>query len=218
MQFYHTDQEFFFCLIFVRLILFRAAAPHENSPIGLHTVMFIPTIEKQGTEEQKKRWLPLAESLKMIGTYAQTEMGHGKIANVYKGTILSVYVQDCRFLFICFICKRNIWGERDTSIARQPTEKLAERERESQYLMYKKQNYQSMYNYNLLHNLFNGTCKIMCYQLLVCIFKGTFIRGLETTATYDPRTREFILNSPTITSMKYWPGNCQYIFLCLSQA
>uniref|UniRef100_K1RMI6 Peroxisomal acyl-coenzyme A oxidase 1 n=1 Tax=Magallana gigas TaxID=29159 RepID=K1RMI6_MAGGI len=90
----------------------EAAAPHENSPIGLHTVMFIPTIEKQGTEEQKKRWLPLAESLKMIGTYAQTEMGH-----------------------------------------------------------------------------------------------GTFIRGLETTATYDPRTREFILNSPTITSMKYWPGN-----------
>lgn len=108
MQFFHTDQEFFFCLIFVRLILFRAAAPHENSPIGLHTVMFIPTIEKQGTEEQKKRWLPLAESLKMIGTYAQTEMGHGKIANDYKGTLLSVYVQDCRIPFICFICKRNI--------------------------------------------------------------------------------------------------------------
>ncbi|XP_061181287.1 peroxisomal acyl-coenzyme A oxidase 1-like [Saccostrea echinata] len=90
----------------------EAMTPHENSPIGLHTVMFIPTIEKQATKEQKERWLPLAESLKMIGTYAQTEMGH-----------------------------------------------------------------------------------------------GTFIRGLETTSTYDPKTKEFVLNSPTITSMKYWPGN-----------
>jgi acyl-CoA oxidase len=30
---------------------------------------------------------------------------------------------------------------------------------------------------------------------------------LETTATYDPKTEEFVLNSPTITSMKWWPGN-----------
>lgn len=36
---------------------------------------------------------------------------------------------------------------------------------------------------------------------------GTFIRGLESTATYDPKTKEFILNTPTITSMKYWPGD-----------
>lgn len=35
---------------------------------------------------------------------------------------------------------------------------------------------------------------------------GTFLRGLETTATYDPRTQEFVLNSPTITSSKWWPG------------
>lgn len=129
MQFYHTDQEFFFCLIFVRLILFRAAAPHENSPIGLHTVMFIPTIEKQGTEEQKKRWLPLAESLKMIGTYAQTEMGHGKIANVYKGTILSVYVQDCRIPFICFIV-RKIFREKETPALQDSLQKSLQREKE----------------------------------------------------------------------------------------
>lgn len=38
---------------------------------------------------------------------------------------------------------------------------------------------------------------------------GTFIRGLETTATYDPKTREFVINSPTLTSMKYWPGGCK---------
>lgn len=112
--------------------------------------------------------------------------------------------------FVLFV--REIFREKETpalqfKIAYRKACRERKRERESQYLMYKKQNYQSMYNYNLLHNLF--TCKIMCYQLLVCIFKGTFIRGLETTATYDPRTREFILNSPTITSMKYWPGNRQ---------
>ncbi|XP_045447131.1 probable peroxisomal acyl-coenzyme A oxidase 1 [Melitaea cinxia] len=35
---------------------------------------------------------------------------------------------------------------------------------------------------------------------------GTFIRGLETTATYDPETEEFVLHSPTITSYKWWAG------------
>uniref|UniRef100_A0A8D2QS40 Acyl-coenzyme A oxidase n=1 Tax=Zosterops lateralis melanops TaxID=1220523 RepID=A0A8D2QS40_ZOSLA len=35
---------------------------------------------------------------------------------------------------------------------------------------------------------------------------GTHLRGLETTATYDPSTQEFILNSPTVTSIKWWPG------------
>ncbi|KAJ5698281.1 hypothetical protein N7462_000286 [Penicillium macrosclerotiorum] len=35
---------------------------------------------------------------------------------------------------------------------------------------------------------------------------GTFVRGIETTATFDHETDEFILHSPTITSAKYWPG------------
>ena len=39
---------------------------------------------------------------------------------------------------------------------------------------------------------------------------GSNIRGLETTATYDPATEEFIINSPTLTSMKYWPGASRY--------
>lgn len=38
---------------------------------------------------------------------------------------------------------------------------------------------------------------------------GTFIRGLETTSTYDPKTQEFVLNSPTISSYKWWPGGCE---------
>ncbi|RNA34484.1 peroxisomal acyl-coenzyme A oxidase 1 isoform X2 [Brachionus plicatilis] len=35
---------------------------------------------------------------------------------------------------------------------------------------------------------------------------GTYLRGLETTATYDKFTQEFIIDSPTLTSIKFWPG------------
>lgn len=37
---------------------------------------------------------------------------------------------------------------------------------------------------------------------------GTFIRGLETRATYIPETEEFILHSPTLSAYKWWPGSC----------
>ncbi|KAE8802486.1 peroxisomal acyl-coenzyme A oxidase 1-like [Hordeum vulgare] len=30
--------------------------------------------------------------------------------------------------------------------------------------------------------------------------------GLETTATFDPSTDEFVMHSPTLTSSKWWPG------------
>ncbi|XP_077055236.1 peroxisomal acyl-coenzyme A oxidase 1 isoform X4 [Siphateles boraxobius] len=82
-----------------------------QEPFGVHYVMFIPTLNSQCTTEQRKKWIPLAESFHMLGTYAQTELGH-----------------------------------------------------------------------------------------------GTHIRALETTATYDPSTQEFVLNSPTISSIKWWPG------------
>ncbi|KAJ4440465.1 hypothetical protein ANN_08606 [Periplaneta americana] len=35
---------------------------------------------------------------------------------------------------------------------------------------------------------------------------GTYIRGLETTAHYHPETQEFVINSPTLSSYKWWPG------------
>ncbi|XP_024984883.1 peroxisomal acyl-coenzyme A oxidase 1-like isoform X2 [Cynara cardunculus var. scolymus] len=49
----------------------------EPAYTDLHWGMFIPAIEGQGTEEQKKKWLPLAQKMKIIGCYAQTELGHG---------------------------------------------------------------------------------------------------------------------------------------------
>ncbi|TNV82173.1 hypothetical protein FGO68_gene6753 [Halteria grandinella] len=36
---------------------------------------------------------------------------------------------------------------------------------------------------------------------------GSFVQGLETTATFDKEKQEFIINSPTITSFKFWPGD-----------
>ncbi|CAG9467403.1 unnamed protein product [Pedinophyceae sp. YPF-701] len=77
----------------------------------LHTAMYIPTLESQGTDEQHKLFLEPALQFRNIGTYAQTELGH-----------------------------------------------------------------------------------------------GTFVRGIESTATYDPETREFIMHSPTLTATKWWPG------------
>jgi acyl-CoA oxidase len=40
---------------------------------------------------------------------------------------------------------------------------------------------------------------------------GTYLRGLETTATYDKQTQEFVIDSPTLTSIKYWPGSCKIL-------
>lgn len=35
---------------------------------------------------------------------------------------------------------------------------------------------------------------------------GSNIQGLETTATFDSKTDEFVIHSPTLTSSKWWPG------------
>jgi acyl-CoA oxidase len=36
---------------------------------------------------------------------------------------------------------------------------------------------------------------------------GSFVGGIETTATFDKETDEFVVHSPTMTSTKYWPGS-----------
>lgn len=42
-----------------------------------HYALFVQTIMFQGTPEQVREWLPKALNLEIIGTYAQTELGHG---------------------------------------------------------------------------------------------------------------------------------------------
>ena len=39
---------------------------------------------------------------------------------------------------------------------------------------------------------------------------GSFVRGLETTATYDPTTETFDLHSPTLTATKWWIGGAAH--------
>uniref|UniRef100_A0AC35TNP9 Acyl-coenzyme A oxidase n=1 Tax=Rhabditophanes sp. KR3021 TaxID=114890 RepID=A0AC35TNP9_9BILA len=85
---------------------------HDGHPFALHNSMFMPCLEAQADEEQLAEWLPIAKNNQVVGTYCQTEMGH-----------------------------------------------------------------------------------------------GTNLRKLESTATFDEKTDEFVINSPTITSTKFWPGN-----------
>jgi acyl-CoA oxidase len=49
----------------------------ELSPIILHFNFFIPSFKLQASKDQIEKWLPMMESLKIIGCYAQTELGHG---------------------------------------------------------------------------------------------------------------------------------------------
>ena len=52
-------------------------SPNENCPLDLHFGMVTPAIRNLMNEQQQSKWLDKAESLEIIGTYAQTEMGHG---------------------------------------------------------------------------------------------------------------------------------------------
>ena len=51
--------------------------PFGPFPLALHISMFINALENQSSKEQKAKWLPLTQSNRIIGTYAQTELGHG---------------------------------------------------------------------------------------------------------------------------------------------
>ena len=35
---------------------------------------------------------------------------------------------------------------------------------------------------------------------------GSDVSQLQTTATYDPATKEFVIHTPTLAATKFWPG------------
>ncbi|KAF2280559.1 acyl-CoA oxidase [Westerdykella ornata] len=84
----------------------------EPLPYSLHDGMFVVTLSEQGTPEQQKLFTKPAEDYKIIGCYAQTELGH-----------------------------------------------------------------------------------------------GSNVRGLETTATWNPQDKTFIIHSPHLTASKWWIGS-----------
>jgi len=49
----------------------------DDLPTSLHWIMFVPNILSLADDEQQRLWLPLCRDWRMIGCYAQTELGHG---------------------------------------------------------------------------------------------------------------------------------------------
>ncbi|KAJ8264118.1 hypothetical protein GJAV_G00145380 [Gymnothorax javanicus] len=129
---------------------------HLHEALGLHYVMFLPTLRSLCDAEQKKKWLPLAESFRALGTC------------VHRGLAAPLDLHLGMFL---------------PTLLNQATPE--------------QQNTFFMPAWNL---------EIIGTYAQTEMGHGTHIRALETTATYDPSTQEFVLNSPTITSIKWWPG------------
>ena len=56
---------------------FRGVFPNEEDPRGLHGEMFLPALENLADTQLKDKWMSKVYNFEIIGTYAQTEMGHG---------------------------------------------------------------------------------------------------------------------------------------------
>ncbi|CAF0854889.1 unnamed protein product [Didymodactylos carnosus] len=59
------------------LMWYLGAFTEERVAFSLHLRMFVPTIVMMATDEQYQQYLELAKKFKIIGTYCQTELGHG---------------------------------------------------------------------------------------------------------------------------------------------
>lgn len=59
------------------VVLFSLIMGRDLHAMSLHYIMFVPTLQGQTDEEQMDKWLGLALTRGILGTYAQTELGHG---------------------------------------------------------------------------------------------------------------------------------------------
>jgi len=69
----------------------KAVAAFDD-PTQLHELMFVPNIEALCTSEQRAEWLPQCRDWRVIGCYAQTEVGHG--SNVRGLETTATYLKD----------------------------------------------------------------------------------------------------------------------------
>ncbi|KAL8163195.1 UNVERIFIED_CONTAM: Peroxisomal acyl-coenzyme A oxidase 1 [Gekko kuhli] len=184
-----------------------------SAPFDLQYSMFIPTLENQCTVAQREKWLPLARGFQIIGTYAQTEMGHDLRTEFYGicCALIQYITPKTQLLFMLENDHRQLSGEilkyyhpylsvifvhhgrpepLDLHLGMFLPTLLTQATQEQQDRFF-------MPAWNL---------EIIGTYAQTEMGHGTHLRGLETTATYDPATQEFILNSPTVTSIKWWPG------------
>ena len=59
--------------------------------MSLHLDMFLPALESQSSPEQKEKWLEKACYYDIIGTYAQTELGHGEIHTIVRLMLVGLF-------------------------------------------------------------------------------------------------------------------------------
>ena len=60
----------------------RLYFPNEANPGGLHFGMFTTAVENLAEPQLKEKWMPKMLTCEILGTYAQTEMGHGILYTV----------------------------------------------------------------------------------------------------------------------------------------
>jgi acyl-CoA oxidase len=75
---------------FITLI---SAISDDPLPTSLHWVMFVPNILTLCDADQQSLWLPLCRDWKMIGCYAQTELGHG--SNIRALETTATFLKEC---------------------------------------------------------------------------------------------------------------------------
>ena len=76
----------------------RLYFPNEANPGGLHFGMFATAMENLAEPQLKEKWMPKMVTCEILGTYAQTEMGHG--INVFYVHVL-IFTSLSRWLEFC---------------------------------------------------------------------------------------------------------------------
>ena len=66
--------------------------PNETGAARLHEIGFAPMVILQADEEQLNRWLTDIENYIIIGNYAQTELGHGKLFRFFLPIIVIICI------------------------------------------------------------------------------------------------------------------------------